>query len=402
MAEDVYFKKEVTFPYGGQVLRLRVSQDLFSSQDVDVGTKRLLRSLLSQNFGAIRKVLDLGCGYGPIGLTLKGVDAGRIVHMVDRDALAIEYSRQNAELNQLSGVEIYGSLGYADVTSCDFDLIVSNIPAKAGESAISYFLRDAVYYLRPGGLVAIVVVTPLESTVERIIDRDDIRIDFRKSWQGHTVFHYHFLEEPVKRIRTREDALDLRVYERGRMNFSIRDMQVPMQTVYGLSEFDTLSYQTQLLLETVLNLQDMSATRAVIMNPGQGHVAAALWRSFRPATIDVVDRDLLALRVTKNNLIANGCSPNQITLFHQVGVLLGGHEQADFIVGALREDEGPEVHALIVKQAAQQLLPDGTIVLASGTTASMRLEAVIRSKKLLRIGGRKRAKGSDVLVLKGY
>src|SRR4029453_8146036 len=88
-----HFKKTVTLDVGGRRLELRVAQDLFSSHEVDVGTRLLLRTLAGPEHGRRRLVLDLGCGYGPLGLGLRAAAADRVVHLVDRDALAGEDSR---------------------------------------------------------------------------------------------------------------------------------------------------------------------------------------------------------------------------------------------------------------------------------------------------------------------
>ncbi|MDZ4277535.1 MAG: methyltransferase, partial [Dehalococcoidia bacterium] len=90
MDGDPYFHKIVPLRHEGGLLRLRVSQALFSSYEVDTGTRFLLRSLAGIEAGS---VLDLGCGYGPIGLALKQSAPARTVHMVDRDALAVHYAR---------------------------------------------------------------------------------------------------------------------------------------------------------------------------------------------------------------------------------------------------------------------------------------------------------------------
>ena len=68
---DSYFKKVVSLEHEGHSLRFRVAQDLFSSHEVDVGTRLLLRTLEQAGHERLRKVLDLGCGYGPLGLALK-------------------------------------------------------------------------------------------------------------------------------------------------------------------------------------------------------------------------------------------------------------------------------------------------------------------------------------------
>ena len=159
---DPHYKKTVTLEHGGRRLALRVAQELFSSHEVDVGTRLLLRTLGGPEHRGHRLVLDLGCGYGPLGLGLAAAEAGRTVHLVDRDALAVEYTLQNAAANGLDGVQAYGSLGYADVRASGFDLIVSNVPAKAGPPVVEHFLLDAAGVLAPGGLVAVVVIASLQ------------------------------------------------------------------------------------------------------------------------------------------------------------------------------------------------------------------------------------------------
>ncbi len=128
---DPYYKKTVPYTFEGNTFAFKVSQDLFSSLEVDHGTQRLLRTFLFEKIDSFTKVLDLGCGYGPIGIVLKKICASAEVHMIDRDALAVEYAKANAQLNGVSeNTFCYGSLGYDNVKDTDFDLIVSNIPAK--------------------------------------------------------------------------------------------------------------------------------------------------------------------------------------------------------------------------------------------------------------------------------
>ena len=165
-----HFKKTVTLDHGGRRLELGVAQELFSSHEVDVGTRLLLRTLAGPEHASRRRVLDLGCGYGPLGLALRAAADDRVVHLVDRDALAIEYSRENAARNRLDDVEVYGSLGYADVRGSGFDLIVSNIPAKAGPPVIERVLLGGAGLLAPGGLVAVVVIAPLRASVTAVLE----------------------------------------------------------------------------------------------------------------------------------------------------------------------------------------------------------------------------------------
>ena len=70
---QLYYKKTIKYKYQNIDFKFLVSQNLFSSQKIDNGTNRLLRTLTFQNVNKFNKVLDLGCGYGPIGIILKKI-----------------------------------------------------------------------------------------------------------------------------------------------------------------------------------------------------------------------------------------------------------------------------------------------------------------------------------------
>ncbi len=396
---DVYYKKTLDFYHSGQTLKFHVSQDLFSSHQIDVGTVRLLRSLdTAQPF---HKILDLGCGYGPLGLTLKKLNPDSIVHLVDRDALAMEYTRQNAAFNQVADAVVYGSLGYDDVTERDFDLIISNIPGKAGETVIASLLRDACHFLTPDGMVAIVVVAALETTVASILDDPDIEIIFQETRAGHAIFHYRFSEAYRAKLTPFENGFAAGVYHRDNVTISASKLAFPMQTARGLPEFDSLSYRSALLVEGLLKRGEAKVNRAVIFNPGQGHIPVVLWKLLQPAAIALVDRDLLSLRYARHNLVQNGCPESYVTTAHQVGLSQQAEGQAvDLIVGIVREEEGPAATELLAQQAAAQLAPGGMLCVTAGSTPITRLEKAIQPGKQWRIEKRKREKGISLLVVR--
>ena len=399
MDEDVYFHKTVTFRAWKHSLQFRTSQELFSSHDIDTGTRFLLRTIVEANYGNFQHILDAGCGYGPLGLTLKNLHPASIAHLFDRDALAVEYTRQNAELNGLDGAEIYGSLGYDDVKRNDFDLIVANIPGKAGELVIAYWLREAQYYLAPGGVVAIVVVSPLEEIVTKIlVDTPGVEIMLKRTRAGHSVFHYRFTSEksPPKPDRT---ALERGVYHRKNVAMRLDNLEYTMQTAYGLPEFDSLSYGSEMLVKALNALPGRDIQNAVVFNPGQGHITVALWKLIRPQSIALVDRDWLALRYSRLNLILNGCPPESISISHQVGVDFNSGEKVDLFIGVLREEEGKDATFLTLDRAAARLSANGMIMLSAGSTAVTRLAAYTESQDRLRLKTRERRRGYSLLAL---
>lgn len=125
---------------------------VFSKKGLDFGTRTLLESLdLSKITG---NVLDIGCGYGPIGIYVaKNTDAN--VHMIDINRRSLDLARKNAELNHVS-VSIYESDAYQNVTE-KFDFIISNPPIRVGKNILYQILFDAKKYLKENGELWIVV-----------------------------------------------------------------------------------------------------------------------------------------------------------------------------------------------------------------------------------------------------
>ncbi len=394
---DAYYHKTIDFRFWKQSLQFRTSQQLFSAHAIDAGTKLLLRTIVEAAYPPPHRILDVGCGYGPLGLTLKSLYPTSLIHLFDRDALAMEYSTQNAELNGFKDIEIYGSLSYDDVKRNDFDLIVSNIPDHAGDKVITCLLQDARYYLAPGGMAAIVVVTPLENLVEKTLsETPNAKVILKRSLSRHVVFHYQFADVQTPPPPT-QNSLERDIYRRDDLTMGFGKLEYQMQTADGLPEFDSLSYGTEMLVSALGELKRKEIKNAAVLNPGQGHFAVALWKILKPESITLTDRDLLALRYTQRNLILNGCSLNNISLLHQAGLNLEKH--FDFFIGSLRDDENREVHILVLNHLAQHLTPGGTIILSSGSTPITRLADYITSQKLLRIKSRERRRGFSLLLL---
>ena len=399
MNEDMYYKKTVVYSTWKQRLQFRTSQELFSSHTVDNGTRLLLRTIIEGGYVGMRNILDVGCGYGAIGITLKKILKDCSVSMVDRDALAIEYSRQNSTLNGLEDVDIYGSLGYEDVKRNDFDLIAANLPGKAGEPVIVNLLQEAGYFLVPGGTVAIVVVTPLEAIVEKILkSTSGVEITLKRTRPGHAVFHYRFTGKYDK-PGPRRTALEREVYQRKSLEFRSDNLRFPIKTAYGLPDFDSLNHRREMLIKALDNMQGIYIRNTVVVNPAQGHIAIALWKILNPESMALVDRDLLALRYSEMNLIMNGCPGSKVSILHQVGINVKREGKIDLFLGVLREEEGQRANLLTITQAIEQLNDNGTIIVSASSTAITRLVTQIQSQDICHIRLRERWKGNSLLVL---
>ena len=138
---------------------------LFSPRDIDAGTDLLLRHFHAEPGD---DTLDLGCGYGPIACALAADAPGGHVTAVDRDYLAVEYTRRNAALNRLPNV--VATLGHGLVTlppDQKFHNIVSNLPAKVGGELLSVVVHDAYQHLHSGGRLCVVTITGLRQFIKR-------------------------------------------------------------------------------------------------------------------------------------------------------------------------------------------------------------------------------------------
>jgi len=399
VTEDAYYKKVVELRIAGTTLRFRVAQDLFSSHEVDEGTRLLLRSLTGSNAPEFRTVLDLGCGYGAVGLTLKKLDERRSVHLVDRDALAVEYTRQNAALNAAGDVAVYGSLGYDGVTERGFDLVASNVPAKAGEPVIVHLLRAAGGYLSTTGIAAVVVIAPIAAMVaETLRAAPGIELLYERAARGHTVFHYRFADgRPEERRR----SFDTGVYDRESRESNVGGLTYRIQSAYGLEYAETQRPATLLLIEAMRELVAGGAASVTIVNPGEGEAAVCAAKLFGPERMIVSDRDLLALECARANLAANGYA-RALDLRHEVALASAGDGAADLVAGVLREDEGVRPLELLVARAAQHLAPEGVLLLAGSSTACTRIAKHVQPMRTLRVVERRRKRGWSLLSLRRF
>lgn len=149
----------------GENLTFHSTWGLFSPKTVDEGT-RLLANHLEVPQNAI--ALDLGCGYGPLGLTIAKLAPEGRVHLVDKDFVAAEYAAKNAEANHLTNTKTYLSNGFSHVpVEFKFDLIVSNLPAKISGELLEIFLADAHAHLKPGGRLYVVTISGLKDYIKR-------------------------------------------------------------------------------------------------------------------------------------------------------------------------------------------------------------------------------------------
>ncbi|MEK3719630.1 class I SAM-dependent methyltransferase [Paenibacillus sp. FSL H8-0034] len=127
---------------------------VFSKKGVDYGSKVLIESLqISEG----SEILDVGCGYGPMGIAAAGLAIHGTVTMVDINERAVELARMNAERNRVTNVEIMQSDKLDAVMNRTFDVVITNPPIRAGKETVHQIFEQAHQVLRDGGSLWIVI-----------------------------------------------------------------------------------------------------------------------------------------------------------------------------------------------------------------------------------------------------
>lgn len=158
--------REVEFRAGlrGFPVTLSTTWGLFSPKGIDAGTDLLIEYLEIQEGDTC---LDLGCGYGAIGISIAKCTPTATVYMVDKDFVAVDYAGKNVARNQLSNCHVLLSNGFSHLPDIQFDLITSNLPANVGKELLQIFLTDAKQYLKPNGRLYVVTISGLREFIKR-------------------------------------------------------------------------------------------------------------------------------------------------------------------------------------------------------------------------------------------
>lgn len=384
---SAYIHKRVSFRYDGVDVRLALSQGVFSSHDVDDGSKLLLKTIArNARLQRPHRILDVGCGAGTLAIALAKRHASAEVVAVDRSVFACALTAENARLNEVD-CTVSPGLGLPNGDQL-FDCIVSNFPAKAGTPVIADFLCRAGDRLAESGRCCVVFVSPLAETVEQAIERCGLEVLHREGTKNHFVLHFrgHGSAAP--------DPFDPYVRTEGTAQFA--GFHYNVKTVYGLPEFDTLSFRSELLLDAA----DAAPHRGpyLFVNPGQGHVPCALLAERPGERVVLASDDVLSLEASRRNLERNGVDSIVVQEIAHVGELETRAPPAVAVVSydpISSADWMPHLMRLLGSVTSR----GGTVLLGASSTTAGRVE-----KRLPRVGLRlvssKKYRGQRVLVVK--
>lgn len=140
----------------GRSFRFKSDNGVFSKNDIDFGSRLLIETFtLDEELEG--DILDVGCGYGPIGLSIAASYPEKNIEMIDINSRAVELARENAELNRIRNVEVHESDRLEGVTSTQLSAILTNPPIRAGKSVVHAILTESFERLLPGGTLWVVI-----------------------------------------------------------------------------------------------------------------------------------------------------------------------------------------------------------------------------------------------------
>ena len=145
-------EQQVIFEVMGKQLRCTTDAGVFSRDGLDMGTRILLEAL--PELGG--RILDLGCGWGPVGAAIGSVYPETEILMTDVNERAAELARRNLAANGVKNARVVTGDGYASVDG-KFSAILLNPPIRAGKQLIYAMFADARDYLEEGGALYIVI-----------------------------------------------------------------------------------------------------------------------------------------------------------------------------------------------------------------------------------------------------
>ena len=145
--------REIKFEFDNEEFVFTTDNGVFSKDEVDYGSYLLLKCVNQRPLGT--EILDLGCGYGPIGIIIARFHPTARISLVDVNSRATELARKNGQKNKVN-INVYQTDDICTLNK-QFDTIILNPPIRAGKQVIFNLYEKAHAVLKTGGSLYIVI-----------------------------------------------------------------------------------------------------------------------------------------------------------------------------------------------------------------------------------------------------
>ncbi|MGC4104997.1 MAG: methyltransferase [Thermomicrobiales bacterium] len=390
-----WYKKDVSLRWQGGTWSLAVAQELFSSHEVDSGSLLLLRSLDIDALPARGCCLDYGCGYGVLGLAIGAARPAWEIVLIDRDALAVAFSAHNATA---LGIPARGIVALdpldPDPDRAGYDLLLWNVPGKAGASVLDLLTDEALDVLAVDGVLALVIVHPLAEIVRTAISRrEDVALVHESAGSDHTVLHVRRVSGAPTGSR---DGFADGVFDREPIEVVYGDVDYGLVPVIGLPQYDGPDQASLMMMDALssLSLDAQGVQRAVVVRPGAGHLGMAVRSRWPAAMVTLVDRDLLALRSSARAL-DSGVEAFATPDFD--GLETG--EPFDLALATIPDQMRPPVMNRLLGDLIARVHPGGRLLIGGDSTEVSRFAGLAKKRAEVRVRDQRKRRGVSVAVI---
>ena len=139
--------RKLTYNYKDVHFEFFSDNGVFSKTSIDLGSRNLLKYATIND---AKTILDVGCGYGTIGLSIAKLYPNTKVDMVDISERALDLARQNKSINTIENAEIFASDSYQNITK-NYDMIITNPPIRAGKKIVNDIVIGGASHLNENG-----------------------------------------------------------------------------------------------------------------------------------------------------------------------------------------------------------------------------------------------------------
>lgn len=145
--------KEYQTEFENQVFKFKTDNGVFSKGELDFGSYLLISTVLKENI--LGNILDLGCGYGVIGIILNKL-RNVYVDLIDVNKRAIHLTKLNIADNECSNINCFLSDGYENIDK-KYNIIISNPPIRVGKEKLYNLIITSKEHLLDNGKIYLVI-----------------------------------------------------------------------------------------------------------------------------------------------------------------------------------------------------------------------------------------------------